>query len=73
MGPNQVLAALSAEFNNALNTTQIEQCVSRIETAIKHANLGVTALFVKPQTAVMWKLRIAQMAAQQRAAVSSED
>jgi len=73
MGPNQVLAALSAEFNDGLNTTQIEQCVSRIEAAIKHANLGVTALFVKPQTAIMWKLRIAQMAAQQRAAVSSED
>jgi cation diffusion facilitator family transporter len=62
MGPNQVLAALSAEFHDELNTQQIEACVSRIEVAIKDANLGVTTLFVKPQTPETWKRRIAELA-----------
>jgi len=59
MGPNQVIAALSAEFHNDLNTTQIEQCVTRIEAAIKLAHLDVTTLFVKPQTTQMWRQRLA--------------
>ena len=58
MGPNQVIAALSAEFHNDLNTTQIERCVDRIESAIKQASLDVTTLFVKPQTADTWHRRI---------------
>jgi divalent metal cation (Fe/Co/Zn/Cd) transporter len=57
MGPKQVVAALSAEFHDALNTTQIEQCVNRIESAIKLAHPQVTTLFVKPQTAETWKRR----------------
>ena len=65
MGPNQVIAALSAEFHDDLNTTQIEQCVSRIEAAIKQARLDVTTLFVKPQTAEMWRQRIAVLSAGQ--------
>ena len=51
MGPSQVIAGLSAEFREGLNTTKIEQCVNRIEVAIKNAHLDVTTLFVKPQTA----------------------
>jgi cation diffusion facilitator family transporter len=65
MGPNQVVAALSAEFHDELNTTQIEQCVGRIEAAIKQARLDVTTLFVKPQTAAMWRQRIAILSAEQ--------
>jgi cation diffusion facilitator family transporter len=65
MGPSQVLAALSAEFHDGLNTTQIEQCVTRIEAAIRCANLDVTTLFVKPQTAESWRRRIAQATGQQ--------
>lgn len=61
MGPRQVIAALSAEFRDEMNTTQIEQCVSRIEAAIKRAHLDVTMLFVKPQTAETWRRRIAQL------------
>ena len=62
MGPNQVLAALSAEFHDGLSTQQIEQCVGRIEAAIKAANLGVAILFVKPQTAETWRRRKAAFA-----------
>lgn len=67
MGPNQVMAALSAEFRDELNTTQIEHCVSRIEAAIKGAHLDVTTLFVKPQTAETWQRRIAILAQQDKA------
>jgi cation diffusion facilitator family transporter len=65
MGPNQVLAALSAEFRDGLTTQQIELCVSRIEAAIGSAHLGVTALFIKPQTPENWRRRIAELAALQ--------
>jgi cation diffusion facilitator family transporter len=57
LGPNQVVAALSAEFHDQLTTPQIEACVSRIEAAVKQAHPEVTALFVKPQTAETWRRR----------------
>jgi cation diffusion facilitator family transporter len=51
LGPNQIVAALSVEFQEALTTAQIERCVSRIEEAIRKAQPDVTTLFVKPQSA----------------------
>ncbi len=65
MGPRQVIAALSAEFRDELTTTQIEQCISRIETAIKLAHLDVTTLFVKPQSAEIWRRRVVNLTLQQ--------
>ena len=65
MGPRQVIAALSAEFYDRLNTTQIEECVNRVEAAIKRAHPEVTALFVKPQTPETWRRRIERLAAHQ--------
>ena len=62
MGPQQVVAALSVEFHDALNTTQIEKCVNRIEAAIKQAHPDITTLFVKPQTAETWQHRLTQLA-----------
>ena len=35
MGPEQVVAALSAEFEDRLTTPEIEACVNRVEAAIK--------------------------------------
>ena len=61
-----MLAALSAEFHDGLSTQQIEQCVGRIETAIKAADLGVLILFVKPQTAETWRRRVEELAPVQR-------
>jgi divalent metal cation (Fe/Co/Zn/Cd) transporter len=63
MGPNQVLAALSAEFLDGLDTGQIERCVTRIEAAIKQAHPDVRTLFVKPQTGETWRRQIGALAA----------
>ena len=57
MGPNQVVAALSAEFEDALTTPQIEECINRIEQQAKTAHPEITSLFVKPQTAQTWRAR----------------
>jgi len=68
MGPNEIIAALSAEFEDELSTSEIEACVNRIECAIKAAHPDVAVLFVKPQTAGTWQRRVA--AAEERAAGS---
>lgn len=57
LGPDQVVAALSAEFEDRLTTPEIETCVNRIEAAIKAAHPEITTLFVKPQTAETWQAR----------------
>lgn len=61
MGPNQVVAALSAEFEDALSTPQIEACVNRIEKQAKVAHPEIVSLFVKPQTAEVWRARREQL------------
>jgi cation diffusion facilitator family transporter len=55
MGPSQVVAALSAEFEDHLTTPEIEACIGRVETRIRSAHPEVVALFVKPQTAGTWR------------------
>lgn len=60
LGPDEVVAALSAEFEDALTAPQIEACVNRIESAIKQAHPEITTLFVKPQTAEVWRDRLKQ-------------
>lgn len=57
MGPSQVVAALSAEFEDALTTPQIETCINRIEKQAKLAHPEIVSLFVKPQTAQTWRAR----------------
>ena len=57
MGPDEVVAALSAEFRDALDTTQIEACINRIESAIKTTHPAVSILFVKPQALEVWEQR----------------
>ena len=54
MGPDHVVAALSAEFEDDLTTVQIESSIRRIETRIRDTHPEVTALFVKPQTPESW-------------------
>lgn len=61
LGPDSVVATLSAEFEDALATPQIEQCVHRIEAAVREAHPDVVALFVKPQTAQTWERRSAHL------------
>jgi cation diffusion facilitator family transporter len=57
LGPNQIVAALSVEFHEALSTKEIEQAVNRIETAVCRASPDVVILFVKPQTEATWRSR----------------
>jgi len=62
MGPNQVVATLSAEFEDDRATPQIEACITRIETAVKQQFPELTALFVKPQAPEVFRARRAAMA-----------
>jgi cation diffusion facilitator family transporter len=55
LGPNQVFSAISAEFDDALRTPDIESSVERIESAIRTAHAEVVAVFVKPQTRKVWR------------------
>jgi cation diffusion facilitator family transporter len=61
IGPNQVVAALSVQFQEALTTPQIEQCVGRVERAICQALPDVVTLFVKPQSTESWRRRIERL------------
>lgn len=62
MGPEQVVAMLSAEFEDDRSTPQIEACITRIETAVKADHPELVALFVKPQTPERYAQRMAALA-----------
>jgi divalent metal cation (Fe/Co/Zn/Cd) transporter len=50
LAPDQILAALSIEFPDALTTAQIEQQVLSLEHKLRDANPAIVTVFVKPQT-----------------------
>jgi hypothetical protein len=52
-----VVAMLSAEFEDALATPEVEACVNRMEREAREADSSIVALFVKPQTAETWRAR----------------
>ncbi|MFC5570158.1 cation diffusion facilitator family transporter [Lysobacter yangpyeongensis] len=57
LGPDSIVAALSADFHDRLTTPQIEECVLRIEHAVQRRHPAVMAVFIKPQTAETWARR----------------
>jgi cation diffusion facilitator family transporter len=57
MGPHHVVAALSAEFDNTLTTPQIEDCIHRLEREAMARHPDLASLFVKPQSAELWRAR----------------
>ena len=61
LGPNQVVAMLSAEFKEAMTAPAIEACVERIEGAVRTRYPEIVALFVKPQTREVWEARRARV------------
>ncbi len=61
MGPVQVVAMLSAEFEDDCTTPQIEACITRIEQAVKAEYPELVALFVKPQTPEVFRARRAAL------------
>ncbi|MFC5476027.1 cation diffusion facilitator family transporter [Paraherbaspirillum soli] len=50
LAPQQILAALSVEFADALRAPEIEARVIELEQRVRAAHPEVTVLFVKPQT-----------------------
>lgn len=61
MGPDQVVAMLSAEFEDDRMTPQIEACITRIEKAVKQEYPELVALFIKPQTPEVFRARRAAL------------
>jgi cation diffusion facilitator family transporter len=49
MGPQEIMAAMSFEFDDQLTAPQIEEMVADIEQRIHAAHPEVTSLFIKPQ------------------------
>ncbi|MFZ2237157.1 MAG: cation diffusion facilitator family transporter [Dokdonella sp.] len=58
LGPDHVLASLSAEFEDALTTGQVEDSIRRIESKIRESYPQLSALFVKPQTPETWRRQL---------------
>jgi cation diffusion facilitator family transporter len=50
LAPDQVLAALSIEFPDALTTLEIEQQVLSLERKLHEASPAIVTVFIKPQT-----------------------
>jgi divalent metal cation (Fe/Co/Zn/Cd) transporter len=50
LAPDQAVVALGIEFDSALRTGQIEDCVAAIERRVQQVHPDVVALFVKPQS-----------------------
>ena len=57
MGPQEIVAGLSIEFEDHLTAPEIEACVVRIEKRLKTEMPEITRLFVKPQTTGTWEQR----------------
>jgi len=55
LAPDQVVAALSAEFRDNARADDIEACVERLEKQLAQTSREVTVLFVKPQSAGRWR------------------
>ena len=61
LGPRQVVAGMSIEFEDDARTPDIEACVIRLEQAMRRELPEVVGLFVKPQTAATWRERRAAL------------
>jgi len=58
MAPDQIMAAMSFEFDDALTAPQIEQMVADIERRIHEVHPEVTSLFFKPQSPEQYKAKV---------------
>ncbi|MGX5800856.1 cation diffusion facilitator family transporter [Bradyrhizobium sp. Arg314] len=57
IGPEEIVAGLSIEFEDHLTAPEIEACVERLEARLKKEMPQITRLFVKPQTTGTWERR----------------
>jgi cation diffusion facilitator family transporter len=63
IGPDQIVVALSVEFEDSLTAPEIEKAVNALEQEVKVEHPEVSSLFVKPQTAATWESRRAEVEA----------
>ncbi|HEY6630549.1 MAG TPA: cation diffusion facilitator family transporter [Rhizobiaceae bacterium] len=61
IGPTQVVANLSLEFEDETSAPDIEACVVRLETAIKSQLPEIVAVFVKPEAPATFAKRRAAL------------
>lgn len=54
LGPHQVVAAISAEFDDHMTAPEIERTVECMERELHSGVPQVTTMFVKPQSAKQW-------------------
>jgi cation diffusion facilitator family transporter len=57
MGPEEIVAGLSIEFEDDVSAPEIEACVERIEARLQAEMPEIARLFVKPQTTGTWERR----------------
>jgi cation diffusion facilitator family transporter len=57
IGPEEIVAGLSIEFEDHLTAPEIEACVERLEARLKKEMPQISRLFVKPQTTGTWEQR----------------
>lgn len=55
LAPDQILAAISLEFDDALRVAEVEAAVVEIERRIQASYPEVVTLFIKPQTALAFR------------------
>jgi cation diffusion facilitator family transporter len=61
LGPRQIFAGLSVDFEDGQSAGDIEASVQRMETAIRLAHPDLVVLFVKPQSAEAWRRRVERL------------
>ncbi len=61
LGPNVVVATLSADFEDHLLTPQIEACIERVEAAVRQRYPEVLSIYIKPQSEANWRTRVAEI------------
>ncbi|MBE7183099.1 MAG: cation transporter [Methylobacterium mesophilicum] len=62
LGPDQIVAALSVEFEDAASVGDVEACVERLEKRLREEMPQISGLFIKPQTAARWHAKAARIA-----------
>ena len=62
VGPEEIVAGLSIEFEDHLTAPEIEACVERLEARLKKEMPQISRLFVKPQATGTWERRRKAMA-----------
>ncbi|MDX8532050.1 cation diffusion facilitator family transporter [Mesorhizobium sp. VK25A] len=57
IGPEEIVAGLSIEFEDHLTAPEIEACVERLEARLQKEMPQISKLFVKPQATGTWEQR----------------